>query len=164
MRRNPHGNAALTLLLWSHYKAKERHIMSRPLRSATSTQGRNMAGARALWRAPGMPDGDFGKPIIARGRRHRSSRWCRQGIQHDRRRRRHCHGPRRHALLPAQPRPHRRQRRNHGQRAPRRRPRVHLQLRQDHPRYAPGSHAPEHPHHLRVWRPHGIRRRRRRCR
>ena len=39
--------------------------MSRPLRSATSTQGRNMAGARALWRATGMKDGDFGKPIIA---------------------------------------------------------------------------------------------------
>jgi len=35
------------------------------LRSATSTQGRNMAGARALWRATGLTDGDFGKPIIA---------------------------------------------------------------------------------------------------
>ncbi|AWL13405.1 Dihydroxy-acid dehydratase [Saliniradius amylolyticus] len=35
------------------------------LRSATTTQGRNMAGARALWRATGMKDGDFGKPIIA---------------------------------------------------------------------------------------------------
>ncbi len=35
------------------------------LRSATSTHGRNMAGARALWRATGMKDGDFGKPIIA---------------------------------------------------------------------------------------------------
>ena len=34
-------------------------------RSATSTEGRNMAGARALWRATGMKDGDFGKPIIA---------------------------------------------------------------------------------------------------
>lgn len=39
--------------------------MSRRLRSATSTQGRNMAGARALWRATGMRDSDFGKPIIA---------------------------------------------------------------------------------------------------
>ena len=39
--------------------------MSRPLRSNTSTQGRNMAGARALWRATGMGSGDFGKPIIA---------------------------------------------------------------------------------------------------
>lgn len=35
------------------------------LRSATTTQGRNMAGARALWRATGMTDQDFGKPIIA---------------------------------------------------------------------------------------------------
>lgn len=34
-------------------------------RSHTSTQGRNMAGARALWRATGMKDGDFNKPIIA---------------------------------------------------------------------------------------------------
>ncbi len=34
-------------------------------RSATSTAGRNMAGARALWRATGMKDSDFGKPIIA---------------------------------------------------------------------------------------------------
>jgi dihydroxy-acid dehydratase len=34
-------------------------------RSRTTTQGRNMAGARALWRATGMKDGDFEKPIIA---------------------------------------------------------------------------------------------------
>ncbi|MGB1360500.1 MAG: dihydroxy-acid dehydratase [Alphaproteobacteria bacterium] len=34
-------------------------------RSKTSTHGRNMAGARALWRATGMCDEDFGKPIIA---------------------------------------------------------------------------------------------------
>ncbi len=34
-------------------------------RSYTSTQGRNMAGARALWRATGMKSGDFNKPIIA---------------------------------------------------------------------------------------------------
>jgi dihydroxy-acid dehydratase len=34
-------------------------------RSATTTQGRNMAGARALWRATGMTDDDFSKPIIA---------------------------------------------------------------------------------------------------
>src|SRR5262252_8312817 len=39
--------------------------MPQPLRSATSTQGRNMAGARALWRATGMTDADFGKPIVA---------------------------------------------------------------------------------------------------
>ncbi|NKE08459.1 MULTISPECIES: dihydroxy-acid dehydratase [Kocuria] len=35
------------------------------LRSATSTTGRNMAGARALWRATGMGSEDFGKPIVA---------------------------------------------------------------------------------------------------
>jgi len=34
-------------------------------RSHTTTHGRNMAGARALWRATGMKDGDFDKPIIA---------------------------------------------------------------------------------------------------
>ncbi|KXJ50021.1 dihydroxy-acid dehydratase [Neptuniibacter pectenicola] len=34
-------------------------------RSKTSTAGRNMAGARALWRATGMKDADFHKPIIA---------------------------------------------------------------------------------------------------
>jgi len=36
-----------------------------PYRSRTSTHGRNMAGARGLWRATGMTDDDFGKPIIA---------------------------------------------------------------------------------------------------
>lgn len=36
-----------------------------PYRSRTSTHGRNMAGARGLWRATGMKEGDFGKPIIA---------------------------------------------------------------------------------------------------
>ena len=35
------------------------------LRSRTTTHGRNMAGARALWRATGMTDADFGKPIVA---------------------------------------------------------------------------------------------------
>jgi len=34
-------------------------------RSKTSTAGRNMAGARSLWRATGMKDDDFSKPIIA---------------------------------------------------------------------------------------------------
>src|SRR6267154_2444373 len=34
-------------------------------RSRTSTHGRNMAGARALWRATGMKDADFEKPIVA---------------------------------------------------------------------------------------------------
>ncbi|WP_440902203.1 dihydroxy-acid dehydratase [Actinosynnema sp.] len=36
-----------------------------PLRSRTTTHGRNAAGARALWRATGMTDSDFGKPIVA---------------------------------------------------------------------------------------------------
>ncbi|MBI1868192.1 MAG: dihydroxy-acid dehydratase [Methylocystis sp.] len=36
-----------------------------PLRSRTTTHGRNMAGARGLWRATGMKDEDFGKPIVA---------------------------------------------------------------------------------------------------
>ena len=36
-----------------------------PYRSRTSTHGRNMAGARGLWRATGMKNEDFGKPIIA---------------------------------------------------------------------------------------------------
>ncbi|KPV97909.1 Dihydroxy-acid dehydratase [Pseudoalteromonas sp. P1-9] len=35
------------------------------LRSATTTEGRKRAGARALWRATGMTDKDFGKPIVA---------------------------------------------------------------------------------------------------
>ena len=39
--------------------------MSFPLRSAASTEGRRMARARALWRANGMKDEQFGKPIIA---------------------------------------------------------------------------------------------------
>ena len=36
-----------------------------PLRSKVTTVGRNAAGARALWRATGMKDNDFGKPIVA---------------------------------------------------------------------------------------------------
>jgi len=36
-----------------------------PMRSRTTTHGRNMAGARGLWRATGMTEEDFGKPIIA---------------------------------------------------------------------------------------------------
>ncbi|ADG79464.1 Dihydroxy-acid dehydratase OS=Tsukamurella paurometabola (strain ATCC 8368 / DSM / CCUG 35730/ CIP 100753 / JCM 10117 / KCTC 9821 / NBRC 16120 / NCIMB 702349 / NCTC 13040) OX=521096 GN=ilvD PE=3 SV=1 [Tsukamurella paurometabola] len=36
-----------------------------PLRSRTTTVGRNAAGARSLWRATGLTDSDFGKPIVA---------------------------------------------------------------------------------------------------
>lgn len=39
--------------------------MTNQYRSAKTTQGRNMAGARALWRATGLKDDDFQKPIIA---------------------------------------------------------------------------------------------------
>ncbi|MBU1234291.1 MAG: dihydroxy-acid dehydratase [Proteobacteria bacterium] len=39
--------------------------MTNPLRSATTTQGRRMAGARSLWRANGMTEEQFGKPVIA---------------------------------------------------------------------------------------------------
>jgi len=39
--------------------------MTIPLRSNTTTKGRRMAGARALWRANGMKENHFGKPIIA---------------------------------------------------------------------------------------------------
>ena len=35
------------------------------LRSSVTTEGRRMAGARALWRAAGMKEGQFGKPVIA---------------------------------------------------------------------------------------------------
>jgi dihydroxy-acid dehydratase len=40
-------------------------IMSYPLRSLTSTSGRNMAGARSLWRANGMQEEQFSQPVIA---------------------------------------------------------------------------------------------------
>src|SRR5436190_22860461 len=46
---------------WGH---EEEPVMP-AYRSRTTTHGRNMAGARGLWRATGMKDGDFGKPIIA---------------------------------------------------------------------------------------------------
>ena len=39
--------------------------MQNPLRSHTTTQGRRMAGARSLWRANGMKEEQFGKPVIA---------------------------------------------------------------------------------------------------
>src|SRR6516164_1502762 len=45
------------------FHGNRRHMPA--YRSRTSTHGRNMAGARGLWRATGMKDSDFGKPIIA---------------------------------------------------------------------------------------------------
>ncbi len=47
------------------YDNKKVSVMSKPLRSAESTQGRRMAGARALWRANGMKEEQMGKPIFA---------------------------------------------------------------------------------------------------
>ena len=85
------------------------------------------------------------------GRRHRAR------VQHDRHRRRHRDGPRRHALLAAQPRDHRRLGRVHGQRAQGRRTGLHQQLRQDHSRHAAGRAAAEHPDDLRLGWPDGIR-------
>ena len=85
-----------------------------PYRSRTTTHGRNMAGARGLWRATGMKDGDFGKPIIAVAnsftqfvpghvhlkdlgqlvaREIEAAGRRRQGVQHHRGRRRDRHGP-----------------------------------------------------------------------
>jgi dihydroxy-acid dehydratase len=51
---------------WQHIHSFQDGVLEMPqYRSRTSTAGRNMAGARALWRATGMKDGDFEKPIIA---------------------------------------------------------------------------------------------------
>ncbi len=153
------------------------------LRSRTVTHGRNMAGARALWRATGMTDVRLRQadrrdrqqlhPVRARPRPPAGT-WASSSpsavaeaggvgtrVQHDRRRRRHRDGPRRHALLAAQPRADRRLGRVHGQRALRRRPGLHLQLRQDHARHAAGRAAAEHPDRVRLRRPDGGRQGRR---
>jgi len=53
------------LYLYSYFNILTREKIMPQYRSRTSTHGRNMAGARSLWRATGMTDGDFGKPIIA---------------------------------------------------------------------------------------------------
>jgi dihydroxyacid dehydratase/phosphogluconate dehydratase len=45
--------------------ADEKESTMPALRSRTTTHGRNMAGARALWRATGVTDADFGKPMVA---------------------------------------------------------------------------------------------------
>ncbi|TQM17240.1 dihydroxyacid dehydratase [Pseudoxanthomonas sp. 3HH-4] len=56
---------------WKRSRIKASHVIAALLdfmpeyRSKTSTHGRNMAGARALWRATGMKDADFHKPIVA---------------------------------------------------------------------------------------------------
>src|SRR5579885_3227559 len=48
-----------------HFAQSLRSTAMPTYRSRTTTHGRNMAGARGLWRATGMKDADFGKPIIA---------------------------------------------------------------------------------------------------
>ena len=145
-------------------------------RSRTSTHGRNMAGARALWRATGMKDGDFGKPIIAvvnsftqfvPGHVHLKDMGqlvareieaaggiakefntiaIDDGIAMG-------HGgmlyslPSRDLIADSV---------EYMVNAPlRRRHGLHLQLRQDHPGHADGRHAPQHPGHLRLRRPDG---------
>src|ERR1700687_1869331 len=59
------ANAARALLLWLFTRPPCTLRPMNPYRSRTTTHGRNMAGARALWRATGMKDADFEKPIIA---------------------------------------------------------------------------------------------------
>ena len=51
--------------IWKGFFVNIKAKMSKPLRSATSTAGRRMAGARALWRANGMKEEQIGKPVIA---------------------------------------------------------------------------------------------------
>ena len=139
-------------------------------RSRTTTHGRNMAGARGLWRATGMKDGDFGKPIIAvvnsftqfvPGHVHLKDLGqlvareieanggvakefntiaVDDGIAMG-------HDGMLYSLPSREN--HRRQRRIYGQCPLRRCDGLHFQLRQDHPRHADGLAAPQHPHHLR---------------
>ena len=145
-------------------------------RSRTTTHGRNMAGARGLWRATGMKDGDFGKPIIAvvnsftqfvPGHVHLKDLGqlvareieAAGGVAKEFNTIAVDDGiamghdgmlyslPSRELIADS--------RRVHGQRALRRRDGLHLQLRQDHARHADGGAAPQHPGGLRLRRPDG---------
>lgn len=130
-------------------------------RSKTSTHGRNMAGARALWRATGMRDGDFHKPIIAIANSftqfvpgHVHLKDLGQLVAREIER---VGGVAKEfdtiavddgiamghdgMLYSLPPRDHRRFGRIHGQCALRRRAGVHFQLRQDHPRHVDGRAA-----------------------
>ena len=49
-------------------------------RSRTTTHGRNMAGARALWRATGMGDDDFEKPIVGIANAYSNLTPCNAGL------------------------------------------------------------------------------------
>src|SRR5574344_2784270 len=66
VRDNPrHVHGLSALLLWAFCFSSRPETDMPAYRSKTSTACRNMAGARALWRATGMKDADFQKPIIA---------------------------------------------------------------------------------------------------
>ena len=147
-------------------------------RSRTTTHGRNMAGARGLWRATGMKNEDFGKPIIAvvnsftqfvPGHVHLKDLGQLVAREIEK-----AGGVAKEfntiavddgiamghdGMLYSLPSREidRRQRRVHGQRALRRRDGVHLQLRQDHARHADGGAAHQHPDRVRLGRPDGIR-------
>ena len=108
--------------------------MKNPLRSAFSTQGRRMAGARALWVANGMKREMIGKPIIAIANSftqfvpghthlHEIGQLVLGGVYVQRPQGR-CAG-------------------------------VHLELRQDYSGYADGRHEAEHPYGVCEWWPDG---------
>jgi hypothetical protein len=110
------GSALMTIVAFDAGGGTDLRRMPQ-LRSRTTTHGRNMAGARALWRATGLTDDDFGKPIVAIANSYTQfvpghvhlkdsatsspERSARPGggprVQHHRGRRRHRHGP--HGML-----------------------------------------------------------------
>lgn len=132
-----------------------------------------MAGARSLWRANGMREEQFGRPVIGIANSftqlvpghvhlHEIGQYVKQRIEAL-----GCFaaefntiaiddgiamGARRHALFAALARDHCRQRRIYGQRPQGRRTGLHLELRQDHPGHADGRHAARHPDRLRIGR------------
>ena len=145
--RPPHGGSARALARQRHEGRTVRQAGHRHRQFVHAVRSRAHASARNRAEDEGA---------------HRGERLFRRGIQYDRHRRRHRHGARRHALLAPVARPHRRFRRIHVQRAPRRRDRVHFQLRQGDARHADGGDAPEHSRDFRLRRPDGSRRVRRR--
>ena len=146
------------------------------MRSDIVKLGDARAPHRSLLRAVGLNDDDFGKPFIAVCNSHidiipghvhldkvgavRQAVRPRGGrravhLQHDRRRRRHRHGPRGHEVLAAQPRADRRLGRDDAPRPRLRRHDLHSELRQDHARHVDGRDALQHPDDLRQRRSDG---------